>query len=321
LLLARPPAWAEGRLVEGFPGWAKDIKVEQVFPPFFPLVDPRANARTRAVATRIADLGRELLSRCTDAEVTMKLRTILLPAYVELAPAKGWFVTPEHVRQLAAHWEQAYFVRRLRQAPNPTVIEALWEATMELGNSVAEAISALFNAHVPLLSLLMEQVPEEVFVTTLAKKGFGPFIERAFERLPPRLSSHALRAWARPGHGGQPPWHEVREILGMVTRDELDALVEVLADVDTNLAFEFAQAVWGLDRSRAREETAATIERHDAQSQQVWFFAAPLSETPSLVPLIENLDDADEWVPRWGRQRLLDAGEYADVLYQLVRDR
>lgn len=312
--LPRPPTWAEGRLPREFPGWSEVVQMDQFDTPLFPSSCLRGSRYEASAAARcIAARGIDLLRRSMAPEPPPKIPRLLLPAFIMVAPDKGWAVQPDHVVALKSSWEQDYLVEQLSSDTRPAVVAALWGAVTQLATDVASMIELLAHAHRPLLQLLLAQVPEALFTQTLEDHGFAPSSD-AFALLPKRLRRIVLSRWVV----SEPRLSDARALLVAATPDDLEALLEIAATAGTSLSSELAAAVWRLDPQRARHETTQAIVRNDA-GLQGWFWASPLNETAFLATVVNRVSHAD-WVSRWCRDRLPHGGQAAEVLYQIVRN-
>src|SRR5205823_4040932 len=104
---------------------------------------------------------------------------------------------------------------------------------------------------------------------------------------------------------------EVRELVEVLDRDDLDVLLDVVRLADRNVAWEFASHVWRVLPERAEAEARGAFDRGLAATE-AWFGTAPRARLGTLLTMIDAASTKPPWLRDWALVKVLDAGVYAE---------
>ena len=316
------------------PGWCTDLRVGDVQTLQFPwsTVDPwGASDAVRALATLVP----RVVERLVPQDLPAELPRLLVPSFLL---SSAWRVEPRHLTALAGSWEETWLAAQadgMDAKQSQSLARRLWELLGgidgdDISLPVAARLERLRAQHEPLLSVVVEHLPTEVFGETAKVAGshrrygagnsYAPSDPSVLRLLRAEARTAVVRGWLASDRPQPLRFDEARELAAVLDGEDLELILDVVRIADRDVAAEFASRLWATVPERALEEARHAF-AEDLVSAEGWFHLAPRQQIGELVAVVEESAAPPSWVGHWALRRLLDAGPHAEALFRMSRRR
>ncbi len=307
------PGWA-------LPGWNRKLSLSDA-PRDLPW--PRASGTTseaRAI-DRLLSIARRSVRACQDQSLPKEVHGLLLPWVVIDGPARGWKLDPHHGKHLLYNAPAGLVGELLRGEPSEVCVSAsqtVWQAALaQTGGDAFTALNHLGQVAPSLRTLVESSLPPNAFaeaisLTSLEPSDFG----HGLSQVPPRLLRPTLAVIARYVRQTGRPINEVAPVVERLGSDDLDLLVEFVAD-KYNVGVVAARRVWQLDPDRAIDEAREALGRGTTSESYAWFHSSPRARCAALLDELMRVP-APSWSARWLTEVLPLAGSEAPRVFAMM---
>lgn len=312
------------------PGWARQLRLAEVKHHWFPwsTLDPWGASEP---VRRLALLAEQVLERLERQPIPRDVPRLILPA---LLLAEAWELEPKHLEALAGSWDEVFFASALGNldaSRKPHLAALLWDlagktCSPDAPAPVAERLMHLRLRHAPLVPFVVEHLLPDVVNATAREAGthrrYGQrgscttFDPEELRLLGPASRTAAVRGWLAMDRAPAGRFDEARELVRVLDGDDLELVLDVIRNVDGDVAAEFASRIWSALPRHALEESVMAFDQGLA-SAEGWFHAAPREQLGSLLRHVEK-KPLPGWLQSWALRRLLDAGPHAESLFRLA---
>lgn len=324
LKIPAPNVFSHDDLAWHFPGWFGELEIPATRGRW-----PWSGVDGGDLVRRMLTQSFDVLSRVSEIPADSDLPRVLVPAAIMLAPSRGWRLTPKTAGALLGSWEEWELVQLASARPEDeraAIADLLWEVVPFVHGAggpahVALRLARLKNVSKHLLPFILDNLSEASLIRTIERDGAQRDADQVgdLELLPRRLRRVVVQAVIADARIPGPAWARARALVGILDAEDVALVIEIIRESDdVHVARELAGLVWFWSPRQAREEAKrALVEGRPAA--QAWFSRAPRLELGGLAALLDEAPrPLAEWVPGWARDRILDAGLAAEVLFALA---
>lgn len=301
------------------PGWSEDLLLSEADPNELPWETSSAAEGLRALAPK-------LVARLSPSSVPWTVPRLLLPP---LFLAEGWELAFQHLNQIGGRREEVVLIeeaKKLDPKRRAALATRLWGIAGEVDRAahptpVAVRLTWLQNQYPRLLHFVRENLPASVVEETARNAGThrisGAHVDsvtRALSLLAPDQRAAAVRGRLTRAIR----FDEMGEIVRVLDARDLEMLLDVVRDTDTDVAWAFTKRMWS-DRPELAAAEARRAFEEKLHAAEAWFRNAPRSRLGALIDLAQEARERPMWLREWGLARLPDAGVHSESLFRLMQ--